>query len=181
MNEVYVNISSRWETVGVKAGVRILHLTCNKNCRNYLAGIDLCQLKNITLSAWIIEAHTFLEGNRQMKSTWSVWICINLVLCRFKYTMCDMWNVIYDTDIVLYRATLCPKWDDTSDTNTRILYNDDIYEMIYCFIWSQLSMMIARYCMNNMSLAYLVEIGFDWLMQRPIHDTLTYGREMTNW
>jgi hypothetical protein len=42
--------------------------------------------------------------------------------------MCDMWNVIYDTDIVLYRATLCPKWDDT---NTRILYNDDIYEMIY--------------------------------------------------
>ena len=37
-----------------------------------------------------------------------------------------MWNVIYDTDIVLYRATLYPKWDDTSDTNTRILYNDDI-------------------------------------------------------
>ena len=47
--------------------------------------------------------------------------------------MCDMWNVIYDTDIVLYRATLCPKWDDTSDTNTCILYNDDIYEMIYSF------------------------------------------------
>jgi hypothetical protein len=23
-----------------------------------------------------------------------------------------MWNVMYDTDIVLYRATLCQKWDD---------------------------------------------------------------------
>ena len=39
VNEVYVNVSSRRETVGVKAGVQILHLTCDNNCRNNLAGL----------------------------------------------------------------------------------------------------------------------------------------------